>query len=294
MMAEQIARILGGARRSGRWWSCRCPAHDDQSPSLSIRDDGDRRLVVKCWAGCAARDILTELRHLGLLDGPVEYRPPAAPVVRADDSARNVEIARRIWGEARNAHGTPVECYLAGRNLTLPVPPSLRWAPALRRPDGTSGPAMVARVDGLDGELIGIHRTFLACDASGLWRRRDRASLGPIAGGAVRLAPVAERLLVGEGIETTLAGMVATGWPGWAALSTSGLAWLVLPPVVRHVVILADHDRSGAGERSAYTAADRWLAEGRRVRVALPPEPGTDIADVLAGRNDTGACGVAA
>jgi hypothetical protein len=38
------------------------------------------------------------------------------------------------------------------------------------------------------------------------------------------------------------------------------------------------------GERAARTAAQRWLAEGRRVRLAMPPEPGTDMADVLAGR----------
>jgi putative DNA primase/helicase len=91
-------------------------------------------------------------------------------------------------------------------------------------------------------------------------------------------------MLIGEGIETTLAAMFATGLPGWAALSTSGLVALQLPPIVHDVVILADYDRSGAGERAARIAADRWLAEGRRVRIALPPEPDTDFADVLAGR----------
>jgi hypothetical protein len=41
--------------------------------------------------------------------------------------------------------------YLAGRGITMPTPPSLRYAPALRRPDGAYGPAMVARVDSLEG-----------------------------------------------------------------------------------------------------------------------------------------------
>jgi putative DNA primase/helicase len=100
----------------------------------------------------------------------------------------------------------------------------------------------------------------------------------------VRLAPAAETLLIGEGIETALAAMQATAQPAWAGLSTSGMVALRLPPIVCTVVILADHDRSGAGERAARTAAQRWLAEGRRVRIAMPPEPGTDMADVLAGR----------
>jgi hypothetical protein len=143
---------------------------------------------------------------------------------------------------------------------------------------------MVARVDSLNGELIGVHRTWLYRDDGGQWRRSDRASLGPIGGGAVPLAPAAEILLIGEGIETVLAAMQATGQPAWAALSTSSLVALQLPPIVRDIVILADHDRSGAGGRAAWIAADRWLAEGRRVRIALPPERDTDFADVLAGR----------
>jgi hypothetical protein len=79
--------------------------------------------------------------------------------------------------------------------------------------------------------------------------------------------------------------MTATGWPAWAALSTSGIASLILPPLplAATVVILADNDPSGAGERAAHTAAQRWLAERRRVRIAMPPEPGTDFNDVLRG-----------
>ena len=34
----------------------------------------------------------------------------------------------------------------------------------------------------------------------------------------------------------------------------------------------------------ARAAGQRWLEDGRRVRIALPPTPGTDFADVLAGR----------
>ena len=177
--------------------------------------------------------------------------------------------------------------YLAGRGITVAVPPVLRWALSLRRPDGTSGPAMVARVDGIDGELIGVHRTWLDRGPYRIWRRRDRAMLGRAAGGAVRLAPVAETLLIGEGIETTAASMTATGLPGWAALSAGGIEALILPslPLASTAVILADNDMNGRGERAARTAAARWVAEGRKVKVAMPPEPSTDFADVLAGRS---------
>jgi hypothetical protein len=285
MITAEIAAALGGTHQSGTWWRCRCPAHSSRGSTLALRD-GDRGLIAKCFAGCDRRDILAALRRLGLLDGRVPYRPPLAVTDAGarDDTARRIEIARRIWGEARDARGTPVERYLAGRGTTIAPPVTLRWVHALQRPDYTSGPAMVARIDAPDGDMIGIHRTWLYLGPDGAWRRRERAMLGRAAGGAVRLAPASETILIGEGIETCLAGMWATALPGWAALSTSGMTALTLPTVARRVVILADHDISGAGERAAYAAADRWLAEGRRVQIALPPEPGTDIADVLAGR----------
>ena len=37
MTAETIAKALGG-RKAGSGWTTRCPAHDDRTPSLSIRD----------------------------------------------------------------------------------------------------------------------------------------------------------------------------------------------------------------------------------------------------------------
>ena len=142
-------------------------------------------------------------------------------------------------------------------------------------------------VEHVEHGLVSAHRTWLALDGSAKASLDPvRISTGAIGGSAVRLAPAAEMLLIGEGIETCLAAMTATGLPCWAALSTSGMTALALPLIVRTVIILADHDANGAGERAAYAAADRWLAEGRGVRVAIPPEPVTDFADVLLGRTN--------
>jgi putative DNA primase/helicase len=176
--------------------------------------------------------------------------------------------------------------YLAGRGITTnPPPPSLRWAPRCPHPSGVYLPAMVAKVVNIDGDLIGVHRTFLQPDGSGKADiETQKGSLGPISSGAVRLAPAAKTVLIGEGIETCMAALQATAMPTWAALSTAGMVALRLPLIARDIIILADHDANGAGERAAYAAADRWLAEGRRVRIALPPVPGTDFADVLLGR----------
>jgi putative DNA primase/helicase len=288
MTAAEIAAALGGAQCSGGWWRCRCPVHGSHGATLALRD-GDRALIVKCWAGCDPRTVLAELRRRGLREGdPATDRAGIVkPIARREreGDARKIAAALRIWDAAREAPGSPLAAYLCTRQLTIAPPVTLRWAPRCwhREAHGPL-PAMVARVDGPAGEFLGLHRTYLRQNAAGQWYRRERASLGAIGGGAVRLAPAAEALLIGEGIETCLATMQATGLPAWAALSTSGLVTLRLPAIVRAVTILADNDKSGAGERAARAAAQRWLAEGRRVRIAMPPESGTDMADVLSGR----------
>jgi hypothetical protein len=49
---------------------------------------------------------------------------------------------------------------------------------------------------------------------------------------------------------------------------------------VRNVIVLADGD--DPGEAAARDCGRRWKREGRRVRIARPPQ-GTDFADMLVG-----------
>ena len=83
--------------------------------------------------------------------------------------------------------------------------------------------ALIAR--GADGRPSSIHRTFLARDGAGKAPvDPEKMMLGPCRGGAIRLASPTDALMIGEGIETCLAAMQATGKAAWAALSTSGLS----------------------------------------------------------------------
>ena len=72
--------------------------------------------------------------------------------------------------------------------------------------------------------------------------------------------------------------------PCWSAVFAGGLKTTQLPPDVRRIVIAADNDVSGAGQRNALAAYDRWTAEGREVRIKTPPEVGDDFNDVLSKR----------
>jgi putative DNA primase/helicase len=251
---------------------------------LVLRDGDGGRLLATCWAGCDRRNVLAELRARGLLGDRIEHRPrlTVPHLDEQGDNDRRFARARRIWDATLPAARSPVTRYLAGRSIELnPWPASIRWHPRCPGPHGEPMPAMVALVEHAARGIVGIHRTYITPDC----RRQNRATLGPIGGGAVRLGMprAGEWLAIGEGIESTAAAVVACGIPGWAALSASGICALILPPEATQVIICADHDRSGTGARAARDAAARWLNEGRRVRIALPPDPNTDMADVLAG-----------
>jgi hypothetical protein len=59
---EFLARAnLQGLRRSGRGYLARCPAHEDRTPSLSIGQGGDGRILLRCWAGCQTGAVLAAL-----------------------------------------------------------------------------------------------------------------------------------------------------------------------------------------------------------------------------------------
>jgi hypothetical protein len=57
LVLERLNRV----RRSGEGWVARCPAHEDRSPSLSVREGNDGRALVHCHAGCDVTRIVSAL-----------------------------------------------------------------------------------------------------------------------------------------------------------------------------------------------------------------------------------------
>jgi len=292
MSAETVAKALGG-HRAGATWMARCPTHDDRSPSLSISASKDGKVLVHCHAGCDQRDVIATLRDRGLWETTGDLtghfarkRENHVPVQPAADAMKRTEMALEIWQASQPAEVTPVETYLRSRRIECFATPALRFHAGLKHLSGGLWPAMVALVThGETGSPIAIHRTFLARDGQGKAPvDPPKMMLGPCRGGVVRLAEPGGVLMVGEGIETCLAVMQATGNPAWAALSTSGLRSLDLPRDARDVIVLADGDQ--AGESAAQECAKRWQREGRRARIARPPR-GMDFNDLLKARNLT-------
>jgi phage/plasmid primase-like uncharacterized protein len=130
-----------------------------------------------------------------------------------------------------------------------------------------------------------VHRTFLAPGGAGKAKLDPpRMTLGPIAGAVVRLCRwvPGDALVVGEGVETSLSAGCLIGAPAWAALSAGNLAKVLWPQGLHRLLIAADHDHAGVGQRAAWAAADAALAAGvRQVEVILPEWPGEDFNDLL-------------
>ena len=59
---DTILQLLVKVRqRQPGQWSARCPAHDDDGPSLSIREGTDGAVLLHCFAGCAVGAVVAAL-----------------------------------------------------------------------------------------------------------------------------------------------------------------------------------------------------------------------------------------
>jgi len=287
--AESVAKALSG-RKIGSGWIAHCPGHDDNEPSLAISAGENGKVLIFCHAGCGQTMVIAALRVRGLWHdcGHQSASNSRRETLREsnikskDSDTKRIDGALRLWKATSPAPGSLAEAYLRSRGLQLPPLSTIRFHAGLKHPSGGVWPALVALVArGSDGTPIAIHRTFLARDGSDKAPiKPNKMMLGPCSGCAVRLSKFSEELMVGEGIETCLASMQATGRPAWAALSTSGLRALGLPDTVRNVIVLADGD--DPGEAAARDCGDRWKSEGRSVRIARAPR-GYDFNDVLIG-----------
>jgi putative DNA primase/helicase len=286
MGAAAMARQLGGTRQRHNW---RCPCPCGCGYALSFCDGADGRLLVHCYGGCDFPDIFAQLVQYGLLDGddaPSGGQPTPFNNDDADQRRRKIQQARAIYDSG--VWDARIQTYLRSRGITL-TSPILRFCESAPHRLGARLPAMLAPVVNASGELTGVHMTYLRLDGGGkgdLPKEFQRECRGVIRGGAIRLAghSLAAELIIGEGIESTLSAMQIFGLAGWSAVFAGGLKTIDLPPTVRRVIIVADNDASGAGQRNALAAHDRWVVEGRTVRVKAPPDVGDDFNDVLAKR----------
>lgn len=289
--AHEITLALGG-KWFRRYGAAPCPVcqvsgHKLQN-ALTLADGNDGRLLLNCKkSSCSFLDILVAA---GI--GSSNYKPPDPSTTaareaehRADEQKRAAQ-ADHVWREAQPIQGTLAEVYLSSRGIVGQLPKALRFhAACWHGPTAKRYPAMIAAIQG--NRLPAVHRTYLRSDGSGKADiERPKAMLGATAGAAVRLSEAREQLVVCEGIETGLSlsnGLLDAPACVWAALSTSGMRGLSLPPRAGQLTIASDGDK--AGREAANVLAERANALGWQVTL-LPAPEGLDWNDVLIMKGD--------
>ena len=259
---ELVALVaqLGG-QWSGYRALCRCPAHADRSPSLSIRQ-GDRGVLVHCFAGCNPVDVLRALRRVSL--SPVASAPDIT-----DTDERAVANVERIWREGRDVDGTLAKTYLKHRRIDTAFR-DLRYHPRCpkgRKPETVFMPAMLVAVRD-DARLTAIQRIFL--EPNGHYT--EKLMIGRPGAGAWRGShPINGKLAIAEGFETAARFTERTGIACWAALGDARLPMLALPTELTELVIAEDSDPQGR-----LAAARAWRAHSRPgLTVKRMPPPAT-------------------
>lgn len=101
MSADALLSRLDRVRRTGKnRWIARCPAHADRSPSLSVRELDDGRLLLHDFGGCEIESVLVALGlEFDALfpERPIEHAPrERRPFLPSDV----FEIARQEIGIA--------------------------------------------------------------------------------------------------------------------------------------------------------------------------------------------------
>jgi putative DNA primase/helicase len=303
---------------------CRCPAHDDNHPSLKVSQEHGRALFY-CHTGCTQEAVIEALRARGIwperqprrLSHRAQYKYYLSVLAderlgeegEADDGQYEVESEIQKYCEgpavlrlaAQTQDGQPTT-YLAARCIRQ-IPPAAMLVPAkafketgarLPRFPFPNYPAMVLPVLMPEGPP-GVQVTWLTRDRMARLQSRfgeTRRFYGRVRGGYIPLWPEDQyqdpfaKLLIGEGVETTLSAIQIAGLPGIAALSTTGMK-AVEPPRANEYIIVADHDASGAGEKAARALAERLANRGRIVRLTMPQKEGQDFNDVLRQANSS-------
>lgn len=254
-------------------------------------DDKEGRGTYFC-AQCGSGDgfdLLMKTQGKSFAEIAKELEPHIgnAKVTPIQQSQNHSPAIAKIVGNCQVVEaGDHVSAYLKNRGLTLKTntvrlaknQPYFRDRKVFKHYD-----AMVARITDATGSRNGLHITYLqdGQKAPVIPNRKILKAVESLNGSFILLGPIEPIMCIGEGIETTLAGMDIYECSGLATMNATLMQSVILPEAVKSVVILADNDASFTGQAAAYSLARRLVNEGRTVSVEVPEIRNSDFADLI-------------
>ena len=94
-LLSRFSKVKSTGRNS--WLAC-CPAHDDRSPSLSIKEEADGHILLHCFAGCSAIDVVGAIGvDIGdLFPEEVQHKAPVRKKFYATDILQAIKFESQI------------------------------------------------------------------------------------------------------------------------------------------------------------------------------------------------------
>ena len=305
--AEAVCRrYLSNGRREGHYWLVG-DVHNAPGRSLYVRlADGDQGRPAGKWtdaasgehgdlldiiaAACghdAMRDTLAEGRRFLSMPDAEPSRSATPRPVKAP--AGTPAAARRLWAASRPMIDTAVASYLAARRIgganmltALRYHPRCYYRPA--RDDAPdvrrAWPAMIAAVTDGEGEIVGVHRTWLDPAGGKAPVACPRRAMGWLLGNGVRFGAAGPVMAAGEGIETILSlRPFLPEMPMIAGLSAVHLGAIAFPPALQRLYVACDRDPAGA---AAFATLTERATSASVDIVPLHPEQGDFNSDLCA------------
>jgi hypothetical protein len=284
-----LAKLIGLELRNGKAF---CPFHEERTRSFHVYADN-----YYCWGCGASGDHITWLQEqesLTFVQAVERLRELAGSSNIHQDKRRDPEETRKfalsIWEKACPIKGTLAESYLTNiRHIDITGVPTeaLRFHPRCIFGPRSYQPCLIALFrDPVTNKPTGIHRIKLALNDQNV----ERKMLGPVGGSVIKLWPdedVIHGLVIGEGIETTLAAATrvehrgALLQPAWAAGSKINLANFPVLDDIDHLTVLVDHDANNEGQNAAAQCIRRWRKAGREANGLIPTQVDTDFNDLV-------------
>ncbi len=285
--AAEIARFYGRGKeqRNGSGYLTLCAVHgNENTPALSVTDSrtkpGD--VDVYCHVGCNFKEIKDRFRQDGLLpEWKPEPRSKHTAAAPPPPEKKEEEELSFVWDKAGKKGLEHAKQYLEGRGITLPLPVGFRWNSYEDKKTGEVNHMIVAAASKpTDTAVYAVQRLFIDLETH---KKTGAKMHGPCEGRGVwfnRKGNMAE-IVAGEGIETVLSAMQATGKNSVAALSTSGMKNLKIPEETMVLYILVDSDpvrdkeaASMPGQKAAHIMAGKFTGsrEGRQAFIVTPDD----------------------
>ena len=227
---ERLLSLLPGHRVSNGGFRARCPAHEDRTPSLSLKEGDGGKVILHCFAGCSAEAIVASMgmtmhdlfpcQHEESHDLSPTSSPSAWPSADAAISTYGrgepttqwayhapdgQEVGRVLrWDTPTGKVVRPISLCCDGWSLAgMPSPRPLFHCPALFGTD-------MATVYVVEGEkcvdamsALGL----LATTSVGGSNAAEKTDWGPLAGRDVVILPDNDK--PGDGYAATAAGLLA-------------------------------------------------------------------------------------